>query len=164
MTWMLGGPGGAEVVRGADAETLANDQVAISLLADASDTHGALSTHNVALRAGSDGAGPHRHSRSSELFYVLDGSLDLLAGDEVPSVTAGDIVVVPPGLPHAFGATRGRDGEVLIVITPGVERFEYFRHLARVAVAQEPRDSLLAVEELYDTYFVDSGAWQLARS
>jgi uncharacterized cupin superfamily protein len=33
--------------------------------------------------AGADGAVPHRHDKSSELFYVLSGSVQLLVSEEV---------------------------------------------------------------------------------
>jgi hypothetical protein len=46
---------------------------------------------------------------------------------------------VPPKLPHAFSAERGTGAEILIVIAPGVERFEYFRQLTRIAQRKEPR-------------------------
>jgi hypothetical protein len=73
-------------------------------------------------------------------------------------------VVVPPGMTHAFAATPGRDAEILIVIAPGVERFEYFRHLERIAYGKVPRESLLEVQELYDTWFERSQAWDAARA
>jgi mannose-6-phosphate isomerase-like protein (cupin superfamily) len=163
MSWMLSGPGGAAVVRTADAETLANDAISLHLLLDSSATHGAASTLRVALRGGADGAAPHRHDRSSELFYVLSGSVDVLAGDRLLTGQAGDLIVVPPGLSHAFAAPAGRDGELLIIITPGVERFEYFRHLARIAAGQATPESLLEVQDRYDTHFLASDAWQQAR-
>jgi hypothetical protein len=72
--------------------------------------------------------------------------------------------VVPAGLIHAFAAAGGSDADLLIVITPGVERFEYFRHLARIAAGQQPRESLLEVQDRYDTYFDDSPAWRQART
>lgn len=72
--------------------------------------------------------------------------------------------MVPPGLPHAFAAAPGCDADLLIVITPGVERFEYFRHLARIGSGAQPRESLLEVQALYDTFFGESAVWRQARS
>ncbi|MBO0851263.1 MAG: cupin domain-containing protein, partial [Pseudonocardia sp.] len=115
------------IVRAADAETLATASVRVRLLADSAATGGALSTQRVELSEGADGATPHLHRMSSELFYVLSGSVDVLTGDRVITGTEGDLMVIPPGMPHAFAATAGHPGELLIVITPGVERFEYFR-------------------------------------
>ena len=70
---------------------------------------------------------------------------------------------MPPGLPYAFAAARGSDADLLIAITPGIERFEYFRHLARIARGQQPARSLLEVQALYDTFFDDGPAWRPAR-
>jgi hypothetical protein len=70
---------------------------------------------------------------------------------------------VPPGLARAFAAAPGEDADILIVITPGVERFDYFRHLERIAYGKLPPESLLKVQGLYDTYFVTSKTWNNAR-
>ena len=49
------------------------------------------------------------------------------------------------------------------MITPGVERFEYFRHLARIVTGEATPESLLEVQDRYDTWFGASPAWQQAR-
>ena len=94
------------LVRAADAEHLAS--IGHVLLADSSRTGGALSSHRVELARGADGAVPHRHDMSSELFFILDGALDVLIGDGVVTARTGDLLVVPPGLAHAFGAHHER--------------------------------------------------------
>src|SRR5580698_1288010 len=104
------------LVRADEAEHL--DLIGHVLLADSSATGGALSSHRVALASGADGAVPHRHDQASELFFILSGQLDVLAGDDVITTAASDLLVVPPGLAHAFGAHRGSAAEALIVITP----------------------------------------------
>ncbi|MEV0915600.1 cupin domain-containing protein [Streptomyces sp. NPDC049967] len=151
------------VVRSADAEVIGRAPTTIRLLADSSSTGGALSTQRVGLTNGADGAKPHHHSRSAELFYVLDGTAQLLSGEQLVTAERGDLVIVPPGLAHAFAAAPGEDADILIVITPGVERFEYFRHLERIAYGKVPPESLFEVQELYDTYFLNSEAWTRAR-
>ncbi|MEE4490148.1 cupin domain-containing protein [Streptomyces sp. BE230] len=152
------------IVRSADAEMVGGAPTTIRLLADSSETGGALSTQRVTLTGGADGARPHRHDNSAEMFYMLDGAAQFLSGDEVVTAEPGDLVVVPPGLPHAFAAAPGCDADILIVITPGVERFEYFRHLKRIALGEVTPESLLEVQELYDTYFLGSKAWDGARA
>ena len=164
MTHIDSRDGGAVLVRAADAEVIGFPPQTVRLLADSSSTGGHLSTQRVTLAGGADGANPHHHASSAELFYVLSGSVQLLAGDRVHVAGEGDLAVVPPGLPHAFAAAPACDADLLIVITPGVERFEYFRHLARVGSGAQPRESLLEVQALYDTFFGESPAWQQARS
>ncbi|MFJ8863668.1 cupin domain-containing protein [Streptomyces sp. NPDC102451] len=154
----------SHVVREADAEVIGQAPTTIRLLADSSATGGALSTQRVTLTEGADGAGPHRHANSAELFYLLDGTAQLLSGDQVVTAGRGDLVVVPPNVPHAFAAAPGENADILIVITPGVERFEYFRHLERIAYGKVPPESLLEVQELYDTYFLQSEPWTATRA
>src|SRR6202042_1252975 len=54
MTWMLDGPGGAAVIRAAQAETLENESVSLRLLLAASAPPPAPSALRVSLRAGAD--------------------------------------------------------------------------------------------------------------
>ncbi|HWF47850.1 MAG TPA: hypothetical protein VG168_12645, partial [Bryobacteraceae bacterium] len=53
--------------------------------------------------------------------------------------------------------------DILIIITPGVERFEYFRQLTRIARGEERPESLEDVQELYDNYFLNSPQWDATR-
>lgn len=136
---------------------------AFTLLADASQTAGVLGANRLAVGPGRDGAKPHYHALSTEIFYVLDGALEFLLGDRIETVAAGALVVVPPRLPHAFGAAAGTGADLLAVLTPGVERFGYFRRLARVQHGLEPFDGLRAEQDRYDVHFVDAGHWSSLR-
>ena len=98
--------GAAVLVRAADAEVIGFPPQTVQLLADSSATGGRLSTQRVTLAGGANGANPHHHANSAELFYVLSGSAQLLAGDRVLVAEEGDLALVPPGLPHAFAAAR----------------------------------------------------------
>ncbi|MEV7708960.1 cupin domain-containing protein [Streptomyces sp. NPDC088270] len=145
------------VVRAGDAEQL--PEIGHCLLADASASKGALSAHRIQLARGADGAVPHRHDRSSELFFVVDGTLQVLVGPKVITAGSGDFLVIPPRCDHAFRATLESTADALIVITPGIERFDYLRQVARIRRGEADRDSLLAEQHRYDTHFVTSPAW-----
>ncbi|MFE4798752.1 cupin domain-containing protein [Streptomyces sp. NPDC056708] len=152
------------VVRAADAEVIgAGGPVTNQLLVDSPDTGGALSSMRVTLGKGANGARPHHHGKSAEMFYVLDGTAQLLSGEQVVTEERGDLVVVPPGTQHAFAAAPGEIADMLVIITPGVERFEYFRHLERIRCSKVPPESLLEVQELYDSYFGTSAVRDAAR-
>jgi mannose-6-phosphate isomerase-like protein (cupin superfamily) len=155
---------GTVMVRADEAEILSQGPSTIRLLADSNDTKGALSTQIVQLGRNVPGAIPHRHDKSAEMFYILDGVVDVLSGTDVVRANKGDLLVVPAGVPHAFGAAGGHGAELLIVITPGVQRFEYFRHLGRIARGEVPRESLLAEQERYDTHFLTSPEWDVNRA
>ncbi len=150
------------VVRATEAEHL--DSIGHVLLADSSATGGALSSHRVALDRGADGAVPHRHDHSSEVFYILAGAFDVLVGDHVIVARTGDMLVVPPGRAHAFAAHRHSIAEALVMATPGIERFDYFRHVVRRREGSEPPEVLIGLQDRFDTQFLDSPAWQRARA
>ncbi|MCF1507841.1 cupin domain-containing protein [Streptomyces glomeratus] len=152
------------IVRAAEAETIEDDPDAVfRLLADSSACGGALSTVRVTLAAGTDGAPPHLHRHSAEMFFLLDGAAELLSGDDVVTAERGDLVVIPPGEPHAFAAAPGTGADILVVITPGVERFEYFRHIQRIRLGEVGPESLLEVQDLYDNHFLNSEVWAARR-
>ena len=150
------------IARAAESETLSLGSGTLQLLLDSSATGGALSAHRVHLSEGQLGANPHVHTRTSELFFVLDGSIDVLAGDRVLTATNGDLVMVPPGNPHAFAASTARCADVLVIVTPGTERFEFFRALSRVTAAgTDPagRLTVMRAQNDYDTRPAESAAW-----
>jgi mannose-6-phosphate isomerase-like protein (cupin superfamily) len=154
------------IIRSGEAEFLGADgyPTAIRLLADASNTNGALSTQRVTLGSGADGASPHLHKGSSELFFVIEGSAQILAGSDVTTLRDGDLAVVPPGTPHAFAAPPGSSADLLIVITPGVERFGYFRLQAQLQLGKASPEDLLAAQDRFDNHFLDSPEWRAART
>ncbi|MCM6775568.1 cupin domain-containing protein [Nocardia sp. CDC159] len=154
----------AVVRQPAEVETLRTQQVTVRLLIDAHETGNSLSTVEVTMAAGADGAAPHYHTRSEELFYVADGELQVMAADEIVTVGAGGSIVVPRRMPHAFGAAPGSGARILIALTPGVRRFEYFRMLERIADGSATRAELAAVQDEFDNHFVDAPHWWAERN
>jgi quercetin dioxygenase-like cupin family protein len=150
----------AHLVRAADAEVLDGDPGGtITLLADAPDTGGALSAHRSTFTDGAVGAPPHTHSEASELFLVLGGALRVLVGEDIAVLRAGDLLVVPPGVPHAFEAAPGHAAEVLFVLAPARERAEYYRLLDRVHRGRAGWAEVGASQDRFDNHYVDSPAW-----
>ncbi|MFF0356865.1 MULTISPECIES: cupin domain-containing protein [unclassified Nocardia] len=147
-----------------DAETLGTDAVRMRLLTDADASDGTVSTLEVTMVQGADGAAPHFHTRSDELFYVADGELQVLAGDRILTVGAGGSLVVPRHMPHAFGATPDSGARILIALMPGVQRFEYFRLLDRLIRGEATHDEFLAAQDEFDNHFVDAPAWRAERA
>jgi oxalate decarboxylase/phosphoglucose isomerase-like protein (cupin superfamily) len=106
--------------------------------------------------------GAHRHLHAEELFYVLEGQLDLLAfepraltssgwqgweshsGATVARGGPGSVMFVPRGCPHAF-ANPGPDPArmIFLVSPPGHEHYQ--KELAKlVAGATGPLDEAIA--------------------
>ena len=148
------------VARAADAEQLHFPAQAIHLLADRADTDGAVSFIRSTLARGADGARPHTHKTTTEIFYILDGRLDILAGEDIVSVGKGDLVSVPVNIMHAFAAPKTDTADILIIVAPGIEkRFDYFRLLQRVVSGEAQVADVLASQEQFDNWFAASAAW-----
>src|SRR5258706_3855266 len=80
--------------------------------------------------------GAHRHTEAEEVFYVLDGELDLLAfeprtmtagnwqqwtsssGESVLRGGPGSVLIVPPGCPHALSNPRPTPARLLLLVAP----------------------------------------------
>ena len=71
------------------------------VLAEAKDTGGRFSMMEELARKDS-GPGPHKHTWSDETFYMLDGEITFLIGDEIKTARTGDFLMVPRNTRHAF--------------------------------------------------------------
>jgi quercetin dioxygenase-like cupin family protein len=155
---------GPVLARSTDAEQLVfPGGSTMTLLADSDATGGRLSVHRSVLAAGAEGADPHHHTAVAEAIYVLGGRVQLLVGDDVVEAGEGDLVVIPPGVTHAFAALPGLGAELLVATTPGIERFSLWRRIERVAAGREPAGDLVADQSSYDTYPDASPRWDRAR-
>lgn len=145
------------LVRATDAEVLPAS--GITLLADAAGTGGILTSNRSFMAAGTDGAPPHLHRGAAELFFVLDGKLDVLLDEEIVTVTANDLLVVPAGLLHAFAPAKDASADVLFVYTPSKPRFDYYRLLERLYSGDADAAELTDTQDRYDNHYVDSPVW-----
>jgi quercetin dioxygenase-like cupin family protein len=151
---------GAVFVAAGQADVLADGPTSdIMLYADAHETAGAVTVNRAILREGSPGAPAHFHTRAAETFFVVDGVLEVLAGDVVHTLRKGDLLVVPAGVPHAFAPAAGESADVLVTFTPGLQRFDYYRLLERVAKGQADVGELRATADRYDNHYVESPIW-----
>jgi len=135
----------------------------ITLLADPENTGGLLTSNRSLMRAGSEGAPPHYHRRSAELFFVLNGRLTVLLDEDVVTLKQGDLLVVPPGMPHAFAPTADTDADILFVFTPGTARFEYFRLLDGAHRGEAGWELISETQDRFDNHYVESPIWREAR-
>lgn len=110
-------------------ETLALRGNAVRLLSTAATSVGA-STFEFLAQPGWD-TGSHLHSSIEEQFYVLEGQMELRAGDRLVQGLPGTFVSVPRGVAHAFANRTDQPARLLLVTTPpGHER--YFAELATI--------------------------------
>ena len=97
------------------------DQVTFLLTGE--QTGGAFFMLEATVPAGC-GNPPHIHDREDETFYVQQGTLTVQVGGKTLNASAGDVVLLPRGLAHAFQNNGDEDAKVLVVAEPaGLEKF-----------------------------------------
>ncbi|WUI01333.1 cupin domain-containing protein [Spirillospora sp. NBC_00431] len=130
----------------------------------------AVSSFEVVVPPGFD-VGAHVHTRSQELFYVLDGELELLAfepvertgenwrdwesakGDRVVTAGPGSCMFVPSGCPHAFRNASDEPARMLFQCYPSPDHEHYFEEIVEIFSAGRSVDSG-AVERMRERYDV----------
>lgn len=65
------------------------------------------------------GPGAHSHENNEELFYVIEGTLTFLVGDQHLDAPAGTFLRVPAGVTHDFENRTDRRAGALNVFIPG---------------------------------------------
>ena len=91
--------------------------ILISNLATERDTGGAFEFVVTKMRKGTEPP-PHVHEREHEMFYVLDGTLDVYAGDACLQAAAGECIFLPKRQGHAF-RIHSPEIHMLVLMTPG---------------------------------------------
>ncbi len=67
-----------------------------------------------------DQAPPHVHHGSDEAFYVLDGELEILEGEDRRILPAGELAYIPAGTVHTFANRGPGSTRILVVMTPEI--------------------------------------------
>lgn len=143
------------------------------------------STFEVVVPPGFD-VGAHVHATGEELFYVLDGELDLLAfepekrsigdwhewmsssGQRFLRGGPGSMMFVPKGCPHAFANPSTRPARMLFQAAPAGHE-DYLDELAALLRAAGGRPDPAKVAELRRRYDIEqltalsNGSVQTAR-
>ena len=127
------------------------------------------STFEVLVPPGFD-VGAHTHAHSEELFYVLEGELDVLAfeplvrtldrwrdwesasGERVVRARPGTLMLVPPGCPHAFANPTGEPARVLFQAAPPPDHERYFEELMDIlgSGGEVDHEAIAALRARYD--------------
>lgn len=68
----------------------------------------------------------HLHTVEDEWFYVLEGEYIVKVGDQLHHLKAGDSVLGPRNVPHAFAFVGESSGRFLITYAPAGRMEEFF--------------------------------------
>ena len=70
----------------------------------------------------------HIHPNCEEVVFVLDGEVRHTLGDQETTLRAGDLIVVPRGMPHRLLNTSDRPVRTYIVFSSPDRQFEPTGH------------------------------------
>lgn len=86
--------------------------------ADGEETAGRYSISEWWLEPHTQGPGAHRHDED-DIFYVIEGVMSFLMGDEWTPAAKGSFVLIPGGMTHDFENRSDAKAGVLNFSVPG---------------------------------------------
>lgn len=95
----------------------AHDGGAVRFLVSSEDTKGEWSLVEVTEKPGYH-TNVHRHNRTDEAFYILEGVLTVRINDKTADYPAGSYVLIPRGTAHAQGNVGKVPVRFLLTMTP----------------------------------------------
>jgi quercetin dioxygenase-like cupin family protein len=122
----------------------------IEVLAGPAETSGIVSIYRWRMSPSSRGPAPHFHMTFSETFIVEEGEVAYFDGRAWRGLRPGDTAHAAAGDVHALRKERAEPATLLMALSPGVPREEYFAQLATV----NERD-LSRLHAAHDNHFVD---------
>jgi mannose-6-phosphate isomerase-like protein (cupin superfamily) len=129
------GPGEGESILGG----------AIVFKAQVGDGEGTFALSEIVLPPGYPGPVLHRHARTLDSFYVLEGTLTIRLGDREVDAGPGSFGAMPPGTGHSFSNRSDGLVRALNLMAPG--GFEqYLKELAAAAPPGELPDPATMAE------------------
>lgn len=104
------------------------------------------------------GPPPHLHYREDESFYILEGEMEFMIGEDVIRAGSGSFIHVPKGTMHTFKNVGTASARFLVTVVPGgfekffVEAGEPATDKTRPPVQEGPPDveKLVATAARYD--------------
>ncbi|MEZ4944027.1 MAG: cupin domain-containing protein [Cyclobacteriaceae bacterium] len=92
----------------------------------------------------------HHHKIMTEVFYILEGEVELIFDDESITCLPGDTITVPPNVWHAARCTEG--GKMLTIFKNG--QFDlYLKRLSQMSDSDfANRDLMKSISAEFDIY------------
>jgi mannose-6-phosphate isomerase-like protein (cupin superfamily) len=95
-----------------------NSQGGTTVRITSRQTEGAYCVCEMTTMPG-DGVSRHVHDRDEEFYYILEGTYEMQAGDELFTAKAGSLVVIPRDVSHQFRNAGEVPARALMIFRPG---------------------------------------------
>ncbi len=104
----------AEMARGATVSG-----VTLTPRVSSADTAAAFTLLHVSMSPYWDGSSPHRHAHTTEVIYVLNGTLACTLDDTTTTASDGAALLIPPGVVHTIWNPTAACATYLAWFSPG---------------------------------------------
>ncbi|WP_104733868.1 cupin domain-containing protein [Hanstruepera ponticola] len=99
------------------------------------------------------GIPPHVHENEDEVFHVLTGKVEMMIGAESTTLSAGDMIFCPRGIPHAWRVVGEEKAKAMLSIFPaGLEGM--FEELSELPAGPPDMEKVTAICGKYNLKFV----------
>ena len=112
-----------------------------------------------------EGASPHIHKELTEIFYVVEGEVQLVFDQHCITALPGALMLVPQNTPHGFSNRGQVRSKLLILFCPADSREQYFEGLADLTKdgRQPSQEELLDLMQKFNQYPVPYSYFQVNR-
>lgn len=111
----------------------------IDIKVSGSDTEGGLAVFEQTSLSQGKGTPLHIHNNQDEYFYVLEGSYYFQLGEEKFSLTNGDSIFLPRGIPHAWTQVSAK-GKMMVTLQPAGKLEDFFVTMAGLDHEPSPEE------------------------
>jgi mannose-6-phosphate isomerase-like protein (cupin superfamily) len=115
-------------------------------------TGGVYSVSEIVFQPSGHGTPLHVHHREEELYYVLEGQLEVRVGERKFLLESGGSVLLPRGVPHKVWPIGNVTTRVLMVVSPPT-LIDMLVELDRLNASGEMNDE--AMQRLAKEYAID---------
>ena len=84
------------------------------------------------------GPPPHIHHNQVETFYILEGEMEVIVGDQIHETKAGDFVHISKGTPHRFLNRSRTTTKMIFTFVPAGDIEEFFRESFKETTDRHP--------------------------
>jgi len=138
-----------EIIRNGEGENYNYSQDHCFIKLSSNRTNGELSFVEDTLKPGFN-LGRHHHKIMTEVFYILEGEVELIFDDESITARPGDTITVPPNVWHAARCEKG--GKMLTIFKNG--QFDlYLKKLSTMSESDfEDAELMKSISAEFDIY------------
>jgi len=125
--------------------------VSVTLKITSAESDGHCAVVEITIPPHFMGMPAHVHQQTTELFYLLSGSLAFTLGEETVIARQASFVLVKPGTAHRFWNPTDTPASCLVYLSPGGSE-QFFVELAALLAEERTASAITALGRAYDQY------------